>query len=518
MSRTPRYSGDDLEDDDNEDYEEDYEEEDFDAYVSSPKAASGVNTKDGTEKDEVVMDLAAYMKEMEKKEEQDDCQEDDAVNPAKQQSLEGFSPNPNNLNQKLFQKKFIGSDTKSQERKEGEVSFLEMIKSSTKDDAQSSPYNPSSSSDNVLENNFTLSPRNKVKINNDLVERAKARLSKQELDQPIQQLIEIRKSGSSVHSVHGEHGDGPSSDVQALLNSVNKENKEKKERTKEENEANAFRVDALLMELFPEKADLFADLNGGKGKGKKAQQKKSYGMGAKNTQELRYSQSTGDTTQEDEPESAPDALQQANTEIKRLKKEMKTKEEKLTRVTEHSMMLGAHMDRVKGESAVLSNKLKDMTLELQAKEARLQSVLKGNKKKKIAKEKIQRTHQVQEQVDHYQTQDYEFDALPIEVTSTLQALSTENVALQEREHALLSAVEELSLQNEDLIQKLQESMQRELTLSSQRAASISAAAFSLPNIHCASHPTLQAHQVHNQNGRAQSEPVGEGNHSKRHNR
>ena len=250
MSRTPRYSGDDLEDDDNEDYEEDYEEEDFDAYVSSPKAASGVNTKDGTEKDEVVMDLAAYMKEMEKKEEQDDCQEDDAVNPAKQQSLEGFSPNPNNLNQKLFQKKFIGSDTKSQERKEGEVSFLEMIKSSTKDDAQSSPYNPSSSSDNVLENNFTLSPRNKVKINNDLVERAKARLSKQELDQPIQQLIEIRKSGSSVHSVHGEHGDGPSSDVQALLNSVNKENKEKKERTKEENEANAFRVDALLMVCY----------------------------------------------------------------------------------------------------------------------------------------------------------------------------------------------------------------------------------------------------------------------------
>ena len=71
---------------------------------------------------------------------------------------------------------------------------------------------------------------------------------------------------------------------------------------------------------------------------------------------------------------------------------------------------------------------------------------------------------MQEQVDHYQTQDYEFDALPIEVTSTLQALSTENVALQEREHALLSAVEELSLQNEDLIQKLQESMQRELTL------------------------------------------------------
>jgi hypothetical protein len=43
-------------------------------------------------------------------------------------------------------------------------------------------------------------------------------------------------------------------------------------------------------------------------------------------------------------------------------------------------------------------------------------------------------------------------------------LEGENVRLREREQALMDAVEELSSQNEDLIVKLRESMQRELEL------------------------------------------------------
>jgi cell shape-determining protein MreC len=36
-------------------------------------------------------------------------------------------------------------------------------------------------------------------------------------------------------------------------------------------------------------------------------------------------------------------------QIKRLKKELKEKEEKLTRVTEHSVMVANYMDKLKGE-------------------------------------------------------------------------------------------------------------------------------------------------------------------------
>jgi hypothetical protein len=43
-------------------------------------------------------------------------------------------------------------------------------------------------------------------------------------------------------------------------------------------------------------------------------------------------------------------------------------------------------------------------------------------------------------------------------------LESENSRLREREQALMDAVEELSSQNEDLIVKLRESMQRELEL------------------------------------------------------
>lgn len=67
-------------------------------------------------------------------------------------------------------------------------------------------------------------------------------------------------------------------------------------------------------------------------------------------------------------------------------------------------------------------------------------------------------------------------------------LENENIRLKEREQALMEAVEELSLQNEDLLYKLKESMQRELESSSKRAALVSQNIFSrtdstLPSIH-----------------------------------
>ena len=48
--------------------------------------------------------------------------------------------------------------------------------------------------------------------------------------------------------------------------------------------------------------------------------------------------------------SSPLSIEQ---QIKALRKELKTKEEKLARVTEHSMMMAAHMDKLKGEVRVV---------------------------------------------------------------------------------------------------------------------------------------------------------------------
>lgn len=54
---------------------------------------------------------------------------------------------------------------------------------------------------------------------------------------------------------------------------------------------------------------------------------------------------------------------------------------------------------------------------------------------------------------------------PADLTSASNAVyEGEIIRLREREQALMDAVEELSSQNEDLIIKLRESMQRELEL------------------------------------------------------
>jgi hypothetical protein len=104
----------------------------------------------------------------------------------------------------------------------------------------------------------------------------------------------------------------------------------------------------------------------------------------------------------------------------------------------------------------------------------------------------------------------------------------ENARLQERERALMDAVEDLSAQNEDLIVKLRESMQRELEESVKRAAAVShnvshhhhaaaaaaagdgfnvAAARLLPNISVSQQQQKQQQQQQQQYLRAQSEPT-----------
>ena len=94
------------------------------------------------------------------------------------------------------------------------------------------------------------------------------------------------------------------------------------------------------------------------------------------------------------------------------------------------------------------------------------------------------------------------------------ALETENGRLRDREQALMEAVEELSSQNEDLIVKLRESMQRELELSSKRAQLVSHSILprsdssSLPNIHEKDSPiNPQDQPPYMRPVRSQSEPL-----------
>lgn len=91
-------------------------------------------------------------------------------------------------------------------------------------------------------------------------------------------------------------------------------------------------------------------------------------------------------------------------------------------------------------------------MELEAKNDRIKDLLKPKKKKKKSESEG----------------DGGLGAL-----KTIPQLEAEVLRLREREQALLDAVEELSVQNEDLIVKLRESMQRELTLSSKRAQQVS---------------------------------------------
>lgn len=214
---------------------------------------------------------------------------------------------------------------------------------------------------------------------------------------------------------------------------------------------NSERVDALLMELFPERAALFAP----------------HLVNNKNNKKNNKTDNHNNNNDDDD-----------FAEVKSLRKELKKKEEKLQRVTEHSVMLANHLDKVKGESALFAEKLHKKEMELQSMEQRLQEVNRLRKKEKLAKKTA-----VAKSSD--------------ELAEKISDLESANIQLQEREQALLLAVEELSMQNQDLITKLKESMQRELELSSQRAA------FTIQE---AVKP-LQLPLIGNDFQRAQSEPL-----------
>lgn len=59
------------------------------------------------------------------------------------------------------------------------------------------------------------------------------------------------------------------------------------------------------------------------------------------------------------------ALSSLDAQLRSLRKELKAKDDKLARVTEHSMMQASHMDRLRGEVALLTQRLRDSEMELE---------------------------------------------------------------------------------------------------------------------------------------------------------
>jgi chromosome segregation ATPase len=68
-----------------------------------------------------------------------------------------------------------------------------------------------------------------------------------------------------------------------------------------------------------------------------------------------------------EADPTKDVLTTLDGQLKLLKRELKMKDDKIAKLTEHSMMMANHMDRLKGEIARLHGKLYDADLELQVK-------------------------------------------------------------------------------------------------------------------------------------------------------
>lgn len=179
-----------------------------------------------------------------------------------------------------------------------------------------------------------------------------------------------------------------------------------------------------------------------------------------------------------------DVLTNLDSQLKLLRKELKVKDDKIHRLKEHADLMATHMDRLKGEVARLNAKLHEAEMEMEAKEARLGEAVKA-KKKAVKKAAGQ---------------------APSDRSGG--ALEAENAKLREREQALLDAVEELSGQNQDLIIKLRESMQRELELSSKRAALVSHSL--MPRADSISMlPSIYGKEGHGEHGivRSQSEPA-----------
>lgn len=67
----------------------------------------------------------------------------------------------------------------------------------------------------------------------------------------------------------------------------------------------------------------------------------------------------------EEDSGAPMPLMQSlDQQMKLLKKELKAKDDKIARLSEHAVMMGHHMDKLKGEAAHLTVQLREANLEL----------------------------------------------------------------------------------------------------------------------------------------------------------
>eukprot|EP01039_Chlorochromonas_danica_P003047 gene3047-3326_t len=236
-----------------------------------------------------------------------------------------------------------------------------------------------------------------------------------------------------------------------------------------ETQSQAQRVEAFLMELFPERYVK----NRQQGNNSKKKKSSSTTNNANNisSSSSSYNKNNIPISQQPPlprpsfalPESrgddllppSEDVLASLETQMKLLRKELKVKDDKIYRLKEHADLMAAHMDRLKGEVARLNAKLHQAEQELEAKESRLVEALKS--RKKVSKKTNKESH----------------NSGGGGGETTIAALEGENGRLREREAALMDAVEELSVQNADLILKLRESMQRELELSSKRAALVS---------------------------------------------
>jgi len=218
-------------------------------------------------------------------------------------------------------------------------------------------------------------------------------------------------------------------------------------------EDSARRVDALLNELLPHrntKSVVLGTQQGGtKTKGTQKRTKivdppsghyqhssQQFGLGAIGP---RRSLADGD-----EIEGSMNETRLEN-QIASLKKEMRARDDRLSRLTEHSMALANHCDQLKVEVSQLQQKLRSAELELEAKEQRASDAA------RLRKKAMKKSARLAAEMENY------------------DALAQTCERLQTREQALLEAVEALSTQNEDLIKKLKLSMARELDLSQRQA-------------------------------------------------
>lgn len=192
---------------------------------------------------------------------------------------------------------------------------------------------------------------------------------------------------SSAQLKSGDHGDDHVAQLLAMAGaSVNRSSAAKNSSDVE----NALKVDSLLRDLFPDRykdkeTPVAAAIPPKKVKGKTKSKKASvggaqqYGLGAP-----RPARKPDDFADEDEDEEnyrtdegdefdhrrksgggGGDLLGGLEQQLKMLKKELRTKDDKIQRLTEHSMMMANQMDKLRGEVARLNARLHEAQMELE---------------------------------------------------------------------------------------------------------------------------------------------------------